>query len=104
MKDYYEHTRNIFRITERLTERFATGTATTTRRLFFPLLTRRKLPETHFENFFSRAGQLHVKDRDLFNREPEQIMQAFEHAQERKLAAERRIKRPAQPPAPPGHA
>ena len=38
MKDYYEHTRNIFRITERLTERFATGTATTTRRLFFPLL------------------------------------------------------------------
>ena len=34
MKDYYEHTRNIFRITERLTERFATGTATTTRRLF----------------------------------------------------------------------
>ena len=30
MKDYYEHTRNVFRITERLTEQFATGTATTT--------------------------------------------------------------------------
>ena len=85
MKDYYAHTRNIFRITERLTERFATGTATTTRRLFFPLLPRRQAPEEHFENFFSRSGQLHVSDPQLFAREPEQLMKAFEHAQEREL-------------------
>jgi [protein-PII] uridylyltransferase len=85
MKDYYAHTRNIFRITERLTKRFATGTATTTRRLFFPLLPRRKEPEEHFEDFFSRAGQLHVGDPQLFTRQPEQLMKAFEHAQERKL-------------------
>ncbi len=85
MKDYYEHTRNIFRITERLTERFATGTATTTRRLFFPLLPRRGAPEEHFENFFSRSGQLHVSDPQLFAQEPEQLMKAFEHAQEREL-------------------
>jgi [protein-PII] uridylyltransferase len=85
MKDYYEHTRNIFRITERLTERFATGTATTTRRLFFPLLPRRRAPEEHFEEFFSRGGQLHVRDPQLFNEKPEQLMKAFEHAQERRL-------------------
>ena len=85
MKEYYEHTRNIFRITERLTERFATGTATTPRRLFFPLLPRRRAREEHFENFFSRSGQLHVSDPQLFAREPEQMMKAFEHAQERKL-------------------
>lgn len=85
MKDYYEHTRNIFRITERLTERFATGTATTTRRLFFPLLPRRRQPEEHFENFFSRGEQLHVEDAQLFAREPGELMRAFEHAQERKL-------------------
>ena len=85
MKDYYEHTRNIFRITERLTERFATGAATTTRRLFFPLLPRRRARAEHFESFFSRAGQLHVTDPQLFVREPEQMMKAFEHAQERKL-------------------
>ncbi len=85
MKDYYEHTRNIFRITERLTERFATGTATTTRRLFFPLLPRRKAREEYFENFFSRGGQLHVSDPQLFTRQPEQLLKAFEHAQERKL-------------------
>ena len=67
MKDYYEHTRNIFRITERLTERFATGTATTTRRLFFPLLPSRQAPEEHFDKFFIREGQLHVSDPQLFN-------------------------------------
>ena len=85
MKDYYEHTRNIFRITERLTERFATGTATTTRRLFFPLLPTRQAPEEHFDKFFSREGQLHVSDPQLFNQEPAQLMRAFEHAQEREL-------------------
>ncbi len=67
MKDYYEHTRNIFRITERLSERFATGTATTTRRLFFPLLPRRQPRGEDFDGFFSRGGQLHVSDRQLFN-------------------------------------
>ena len=85
MKDYYEHTRNIFRITERLTERFVTGAATTPRRLFFPVLSRRRAQEEHFGNFFSRTGQLHVSDAQLFARQPEEIMKAFEHAQERKL-------------------
>ncbi|MEO8439345.1 MAG: [protein-PII] uridylyltransferase [Spartobacteria bacterium] len=85
MKDYYEHTRNIFRITERLSERFATGTATTTRRLFFPLLPRQRAPEEHFGEFFSRAGQLHVSDSNVFQKEPEQLMKAFEHAQEHRL-------------------
>lgn len=85
MKDYYEHTRNIFRITERLTERFASGAATTTRLLFFPLLPRSREKETHFGGFFSRGGQLHATDPQLFSREPVQLMKAFEHAQERKL-------------------
>jgi len=85
MKDYYEHTRNVFRITERLTEQFATGTATTTRKLFFPLLPRRRISEERFGDFFSRNGQLHVIDTQLFNRQPEQLMKTFEHAQERNL-------------------
>lgn len=85
MKDYYEQTRNIFRITERLTERFATGTATTTRRLFFPLLPRGLTREEEFDGFFSRNGQLQVTDPQLLTRRPEQLMKAFEHAQERDL-------------------
>ncbi len=87
MKDYYEHTRNIFRITERLTERFATGAATTTRRLFFPLLPRRKKArEERIGEFLNRDGQLHLVDPQLFSRDPEQLMKVFEHAQERGLS------------------
>jgi [protein-PII] uridylyltransferase len=85
MKDYYEHTRNIFRITERLTERFATGAATTTRRLFLPLPLRRREPVERFDHFFSRGGQLHVSDPKIFASEPEQLMKVFEHAQEKNL-------------------
>ncbi len=85
MKDYYEHTRNIFRITERLSERFATGTVTTSRRLFFPLLPRRKTPTERFGNFLERDGQLLVADPHNFSRRPDEMMEAFEHAQERKL-------------------
>ena len=78
MKDYYEHTRNIFRITERLTERFASGTATTARRLFFPLPLRRRERVERFDYFFSRGGQLQdVSDAQIFAREPEQLMKAF---------------------------
>lgn len=86
MKDYYEHTRNIFRITERLTERFASGAATTTRSLFFPLLPRRsKTRGERVGEFWIREGQLDVDDPQVFSRQPELLMKAFELAQERKL-------------------
>ncbi len=86
MKDYYEHTRNIFRITERLTDRFASGAATTTRSLFFPLLPRRsKTRGEQVGEFWIREEQLYVDDPQLFSREPELMMKAFELAQERKV-------------------
>ncbi|HEY8649803.1 MAG TPA: hypothetical protein VIL70_02705, partial [Chthoniobacterales bacterium] len=73
MKDYYEHTRDIFRITERLTQQFATGTATTSTRLFFPFLPRRKSDEEKFGEFYSREGQLYAKRADLFSNDLVQI-------------------------------
>ncbi len=85
MKDYYEHTRNIFRITERLSERFATGTATTRRSLFFPLLTRRNDGGERFGDFVARDGQLFMVDQQSLSRRPELMMEVFEVAQKRKL-------------------
>ena len=85
MKDYYEHTRDIFRITERLTQQFATGTATTSTRLFFPFLPRRKSDEEKFGEFYSREGQLYAKRADLFSNDLVQISKSFQYAQERKL-------------------
>src|SRR5881409_1942070 len=86
MRDYYEHTRNIFRVTERITEQFVSGYVTNkTRSLFsfLPLMRTHKTPVGDF--FFVRNKQLHPARRDLFRKDPEQMMRAFEIAQERGL-------------------
>src|SRR5437016_3354255 len=86
MRDYYEHTRNIFRVTERITEQFVSGYVTNkTRSLFsfLPLIRADKIPVG--DSFFVRSKQLHPARRDLFRKEPEQMMRAFQLAQERDL-------------------
>jgi [protein-PII] uridylyltransferase len=86
MRDYYEHTRNIFRVTERITEQFVSGYVTSkTRSLFsfLPLMRADKTPVGEF--FFVRNKQLHPVRRDLFRKDPEQMMRAFQFAQERGL-------------------
>jgi [protein-PII] uridylyltransferase len=86
MRDYYEHTRNIFRVTERITEQFASGYVTNkTHSLFsfLPLIGADKTPIGDL--FFVRNKQLHPARRDTFRKEPEQMMRAFQLAQERDL-------------------
>ena len=86
MRDYYEHTRDIFRVTERITEQFVSGYVTSkTRSLFsfLPLVRAHKTPVGEF--FFIRNKHLHPVRRDLFRKDPEQMMRAFQFAQERGL-------------------
>ena len=86
MRDYYEHTRNIFRVTERITEQFVSGYVTSkTRSLFsfLPLVRADKTPVG--DSFFVRNKQLHPARRDLFRKEGERMMRAFQFAQERGL-------------------
>src|SRR5438045_6187717 len=73
-------------VTERITEQFVSGYVTSkTRSLFsfLPLMRTHKTPVGDF--FFVRNKQLHPAGRDLFRRDPEQMMRAFEIAQERGL-------------------
>src|SRR5438128_2671745 len=86
MRHYYEHTRNIFRVTERITEQFVRGHVTSrTRSLFsfLPLIRPDKTPIG--DSFFVRNKQLHPAQRDLFRKGPEKMMRAFELTQERAL-------------------
>jgi len=86
MRDYYEHTRNIFRVTERITEQFVSGHVTSrTRSLFsfLPLIRPHKTPIG--DSFFVRNNQLHPARRDLFRKDPEQMMRAFQLTQQRAL-------------------
>jgi [protein-PII] uridylyltransferase len=83
MRDYFEHTRNIFRVTERITAQFVSGHVTSrTRSLFsfLPLIRPDKTPVS--ESFFIRNKQLYPDRRDLFRKDPEQMMRAFQLIQE----------------------
>src|SRR5947208_7902648 len=86
MRHYYEHTRNIFRVTERITEQFVSGYVTNKTRALFsflPLVGAAKTPIG--DSFFVRNKHLHSARHDLFRKEPEQMMRAFELAQGRDL-------------------
>src|SRR5881398_676603 len=86
MRDYYEHTRDIFRVTERITQQFVSGYVTSkTRSLFsfLPLIRAHKTPIG--DDFFVRNKHLHPARRDVFRRDPEKMMRVFQLAQERNL-------------------
>src|SRR6201993_2360891 len=86
MRDCYHHTRNILRVTERITGQFVSGHVTSKTRALFsflPLTRGHKTPVGEF--FFVRNKQLHPARRDVFRSDPEQMMRAFQLAQERDL-------------------
>src|SRR5437867_2937769 len=86
MRDCYHHTRNILRVTERITEQFVSGHVTSKTRAIFsllPLTRGHKTPIGH--SLFVRNKQLHPARRDVFRNDPEQMMRAFQLAQERDL-------------------
>ncbi|HSV63650.1 MAG TPA: [protein-PII] uridylyltransferase [Chthoniobacterales bacterium] len=85
MKDYYEHTRNIFRVTERITEQFASGRSSSTTRSLFSFLPRLKSTEERLGRFRIRQGQLFAQSSDIFEKEPATMMEVFEVAQARRL-------------------
>jgi [protein-PII] uridylyltransferase len=86
MRDYYQHTRNILRVTERITQQFLSGHVTSKTRALFsflPLIRAHRTPIG--DSFFIRNKQLHSARRDVFRNDPEQMMRAFQLAQERNL-------------------
>src|SRR5258708_19256809 len=70
MRDYYKHTRNIFRVTERITEQFASGYATSGTRSLFSFLPLRRGLETKLGSFFVRPDHLYPDPRDLLKTDP----------------------------------
>src|SRR6058998_78601 len=86
MRDCYHHTRNILRVTERITEQFVSGHVTSKTRALFSFLPLTRAHKTPIgDSFFVRNKQLHPARRDVFRNDPEQMMRAFELAQERDL-------------------
>src|SRR6266480_599460 len=86
MRDCYQHTRNILRVTERITQQFVSGHVTSKTRALFSFLPLTRGHKTAIgDSFFVRNKQLHSARRDVFRNDTEQMMRAFQLAQERDL-------------------
>jgi [protein-PII] uridylyltransferase len=85
MRDYYEHTRNVFRVTERITHQFATGHVSEGTRSLFSFLPLMRTKQQRLGEFFVRDKQLYPDRRDLFRKQPTQLMRVFQVAQEHAL-------------------
>ncbi|MFL6583872.1 MAG: [protein-PII] uridylyltransferase, partial [Chthoniobacterales bacterium] len=84
MKDYYEHSRNVFRIGERVTEQFAAGRSQGGD-IVFGVLPTTDGEEEQIEEFVVRGNQLFAQRSDIFAKNPELMMRVFQLAQERGL-------------------
>ncbi len=81
MKDYYTHTRNLFRHTNSLIQIFRlemtdTEEKKSCKRLFHTVSKREK-----FDTFSSRAGLIYPKNPDIFKDEPNAVFRMFQHCQ-----------------------
>jgi len=85
MKDVYAHSRNIFRVTERITAQFASGYSSAKTRSLFGFLPRAKPAAEHINGFVIQDRQLDIEGPDLFTKNPVEMMRAIEIAQERQL-------------------
>ncbi|MBA2742982.1 MAG: [protein-PII] uridylyltransferase, partial [Chthoniobacterales bacterium] len=83
MKDYYEHTRNIYRVTERITEHFAASRSGTAE--WLSSSTTKAPDEKDLGSFVSRGGQLYPNGARIFADNPELMMRVFDIAQEHHL-------------------
>src|SRR5438067_9361268 len=85
MKDVYAHSRNIFRVTERITAQFASGYSSAKTRSLFGFLPRAKPAAERINGFIIQDRQLDIERPDLFTKNPVEMMRAIEIAQERQL-------------------
>ncbi len=85
MKDYYAHTREIFRITERITEQFVRGQSSGMLRSLLSFLPKPRSKEEDFGDFVSREDQLHAKQPNVFQTNPNLMMEAFRLVQTQRL-------------------
>jgi len=85
MRDYYQHARNIFNITELISERLSVTTPKLApKRRLLSFLRLGRGPE-RFDGFFAVNGLMYAESRDIFAKVPERLMRLFQYLQQREL-------------------
>ncbi|MBJ7326185.1 MAG: [protein-PII] uridylyltransferase [Chthoniobacterales bacterium] len=86
MRDYYQHTRNIQRVTETAVHRMVPELEPPPPRGLKGLFTPRTPRPEHFDGFYAKSGMIHEESRSVFTEDPQRLMRLFQHAQVRRLS------------------
>jgi [protein-PII] uridylyltransferase len=86
MRDYYQHARNIYNLTNVLCERMALQPPDPNKKSGILGFLKGKRPRIdRFDEFYSADGQLFHESRDIFTADRARLMRLFQHLQQRKL-------------------
>ncbi len=85
MRDYYRHTRHIFRHTTSLMEAFQIELEEEKQSGFRSFLTFRRQKQEEFDGFIAKDGRLFPAHDDIFKEDLTRIMRLFQHCQVRDL-------------------
>ena len=85
MRDYYQHARNIFEITELVSQRLALPRPEEPKARglfkFLPLRRKKRAEREEFDGFVALGDQLYPLDRQLFKEDSGRMMRLFRHVQ-----------------------
>jgi [protein-PII] uridylyltransferase len=93
MRDYYQHARSIYYITEALSDRLSQGILKDTKKSVLAMLLpgkQRKKPE-YFDGFYAIGSEMYPESRDIFKEDHYRMMRLFQHAQQRQLVLSREL-------------
>jgi [protein-PII] uridylyltransferase len=86
MRDYYQHARSIFIITELLADRLGGKHPPAEKTSgFLTFLRRSGSHRQHFDGFYASEGAMYPEARDIFNEDRYRLIRMFQHAQQRRL-------------------
>jgi len=86
MRDYYQHARTIYNITELLSERLSLAELAPPKRTgILKFLGKAKKAPERFDGFYSSNGMLHAENNNIFNQDSARLMRVFQHLQQRQL-------------------
>ena len=85
MRDYYQHARAIYHVTELLSERLCVvPPKTSPRAKLLRLLRLSRAPKReNFDGFYAEKGRIYTESRVVFNQDPPRLMRVFHYLQRR---------------------
>lgn len=93
MRDYYRHTRHIYRHTNSLMETFQIQQDTIAENGIGSFLTFRKKNKEEFDGFIAKGGRIYPANPDIFKQDMHRLMRLFQHTQLRNLRLSPQMRR-----------